>query len=289
AGFGSNIVAFLSNGNSSYSAGSAQVTHRLANGLQGSAAYTWSHLIDDTTAEVFSTVLSPRRVQDFQNLRAERADSALDHRQRFILSLIYDVPFFRNSRNFVRTIAGGWSLAGTYSAEAGEKAAVRSGIDSNLNGDNAGDRTILNPSGVSGTGSTVVGVGSDGKPASSQNAVVAYVATNPNAQYIQAGKGAFATAGRNNLPLPGVNNLDFSIFKNFRVREGMKFQFRVDMYNAFNHAQFVPGSVNGVEATAQTTAAATNLVTVGTADFNRPDLVFTSHPRVIQLALRFDF
>ncbi len=33
------------------------------------AAYTWSHLFDDTTAEVFSAVLSPRRVQDFQNLR----------------------------------------------------------------------------------------------------------------------------------------------------------------------------------------------------------------------------
>jgi len=50
AGFGANIVAFLSDGNSTYNGFSTQLTHRLSNGLQGSAAYTWSHLIDDTTA-----------------------------------------------------------------------------------------------------------------------------------------------------------------------------------------------------------------------------------------------
>jgi hypothetical protein len=289
AGFTSNVVGFLSNGNSTYQAGSVQVTHRLANGLQGSAAYTWSHLIDDTTAEVFSTVLSPRRVQDFQNLKAERADSALDHRNRFVLSAIYDVPLFNNGRNWVRTIAGGWSVAGTLTFESGEKAGVRSGIDSNLNGDNAGDRTIINTGGVKNTSSTVTGIDATGHAASSPGNIVAYVANNPSAQYIQAGLGAFATAGRNTLQLPGINNLDFSIFKNFRIREGMKVQFRVDMFNAFNHAQFVPGSINGVESTAQTSAAATNLVTVGNPFFDRPDIVFTSHPRVIQMALRFNF
>jgi hypothetical protein len=289
-GFNGNIVAFLSDGNSSYNGFSAQITHRLASGLQGSAAYTWSHLIDDTTAEVFSTVLSPRRVEDFQDLRRERADSALDHRHRFVTSLIYDLPFFNSSRNLVRSIAGGWSLAGTYSAEAGEKFGVRSGIDSNLNGDNAGDRTIINTSGAKNTASTVHGVNSSGATVANGSAsIVAYVANNPNAQYVQAGLGARTNSGRNTIKLPMINNLDFSIFKNFRISEGMKIQFRVDMFNAFNHAQYVPGSVNGVEPISQTSAAATNLVTVGTADFNRPDSVFSSHPRVIQLALRFNF
>jgi len=289
AGFTSNVVAFLSDGNSTYHGFSTQVTHRLASGLQGSAAYTWSHLIDDTTAEVFSTVLSPRRVQDFQNLRRERASSALDHRHRFVASAIYDVPLFNSSRNWVRAIAGGWSLAGTLTFESGEKAAVRSGVDANLNGDNAGDRTIINPNGVPGTCSTTTGIDATGHTAATPGSIVAYVANNPNAQYIQARLGAFSNAGRNTLQLPGINNLDFSIFKNFRIREGMKVQFRVDMYNAFNHAQFVPGSINGVEATGQTSAAATNLVTVGNPFFNRPDQVFTSHPRFVQLALRFNF
>jgi hypothetical protein len=297
AGFnGSNVVAFLPDGNSSYNAFSAQVTHRLANGLQGSAAYTWSHLIDDTTAEVFSTVLSPRRVEDFQNLRRERATSALDHEHRFVLAAIYDVPLFNTSRNLVRTIAGGWSLAGTLTLETGEKFGVRSGIDANLNGDAAGDRSIINLAGQKNTVSTVHAVGADGKaPVNPQtgkpdaNFTVAYVADNPNAQYIQAGAGAKTNAGRNTVQLPGINNIDFSIFKNFRIREGMKAQFRVDMYNALNHAQYVPGSVNGVEATSQTSGGATGLVTIGSNLFNRPDKVFFSHARVIQLALRFNF
>src|ERR1043165_4563483 len=92
AGFnGASVVAFLSDGNSTYHGGSVQVTKRFSRGFQMTSAYTFSHLIDDTTAEVFSTVLSPRRVEDFQNLRRERADSALDHRHRFVTSWIYEV------------------------------------------------------------------------------------------------------------------------------------------------------------------------------------------------------
>ena len=86
-----------------------------------------------------------------------------------------------------------------------------SGIDSNLNGDAAADRTILNPSGVEGTASNVTAL------TNTAGQVVGYLATNPNAQYIQAGRGVLATAGRNTLQLPGINNLDFSLYKNFAV------------------------------------------------------------------------
>jgi hypothetical protein len=295
------VVAFLSNGNSTYHGFSTQLQRRLASGLQGSAAYTWSHLIDDTTAEVFSTVLSPRRVQDFQNLRAERANSALDRRHRFVISGVYDLPFFTKSSNwFARSILGGFSLAGTYSWESGAFATVRSGVDSNLNGDNAGDRTIFNPNGVEGTGSAVTALlktcpafNADGTCVQS-NAVrtVGYLIANPNAQYIQAGVGALATAGRNTLQLPNINNLDFSIFKNFQLYETVKLQLRADLYNAFNKSQHVPGSVNGVEPVSQTDSAPTALLQLGINPatlFNRPDLVFSSHPRVIQLGLRLNF
>ncbi|HMG34307.1 MAG TPA: carboxypeptidase regulatory-like domain-containing protein [Blastocatellia bacterium] len=289
AGFnGSNVVAFLPNGNSNYNAFSAQVSHRYAHGLQMSAAYTWSHLIDDTTAEVFSTVLSPRRVEDFQNLSREKATSALDHRHRFVLSGIYDVPLFRDGRRLWRSIAGGWSLAGTLAFESGEMATVQSGIDSNLNGDSAGDRSIINLAGVKGTSTAVHAVNRNGTtvPLGSSTAV-AYVADNSNAQYIQAGPGARTNAGRNTLQLPGIANLDFAIFKNFRITESMKVQFRVDLYNAFNHAQFVPGSINGVELTSQT--AVLGLLKTGSAQFNQPDQAFSSHPRIIQFGLRFNF
>ena len=282
AGFTSPITAFLSNGNSTYHSGSASLTKRFDRGLQFSTAYTWSHLIDDSTAEVNSTVLSPRRVQDFQNQTAEKADSALDHRHRFVASALYDLPFFRKSNSrLARTLFGGFSTAATVSFETGSKATVLSGIDSNLNGDPAPDRTILNANGVANTQSTVTPL------VNSRGQIVAYLADNPNAQYIQAGLGALSNAGRNTLQLKPIQNVDFSLFKNFALGEVRKIQLRVDLFNAFNHPQYVPGSVDGVDPIATTGVGQFN--TVGRSDFNIASHVFSSHPRVIQLALRFDF
>ncbi len=148
-------------------------------------AYTWSHLIDDTTAEVFSTVLSPRRVEDFQNLTAEKADSALDRRHRFALSGTYELPWFRGAGGWTEALLGGFNLAGTLTFESGQKATVLSGIDSNLNGDAAADRVLLNLSGVEGTSSAVTAL------TNTAGQVVGYLANNPNAQFIQAGRGVF--------------------------------------------------------------------------------------------------
>ena len=293
------IVGFLSNGNSTYHSASAQLVRRFAEGFQMTAAYTYSHLIDDTTAEVNTTVLTPRRVEDFQNIRADRADSALDRRHRFVTSFIYELPFMKNHDNrFVRGIVGGWSFSGTYTAESGEKATVLSGSDSNLNGDAASDRTIRNPNGVRGTGSTVTAlcrVAACGTVGAGP--IVAYLADNPSAEYIRAGLGAITNAARNSLQLPGINNLDMSIFKNFRMGENRRIQVRADFFNAFNHPQYIPGSTDDVQpvtslAVGQVntiTAATVSLNNPGAATFNRPDRVFLSNPRVIQLALRFDF
>ena len=262
------------------------------------AAYTWSHLIDDTTAEVFSTVLSPRRVEDFQNLRVERADSALDRRHRFVMSSLYELPWFKSSNGFAGAILGGWSFAGTLTFESGQKATVRSGNDSNLNGDSAGDRAIRNPGGVRDTASAVTAllrtctVFEDGACAqSTASRTVGYLAINPNAEYIQAGNGALTNSARNTLQLPGINNLDFSIFKNFRLGgEGRRrIQLRADLFNAFNHPQYIPGSVNSVDPIATTAVTQVNTIFPVTGDFNQPSRVFSSNPRIIALGLRFDF
>jgi len=301
AGFNAgNLVDFLSNGNSTYHGASAAFNKRLSKGFQMTAAYTWSHLIDDTTAEVFSTVLSPRRVEDFQNLRAERADSALDRRHRLVVSGLYDLPFFQSQTGFAGAVLGGWNIAGTLSFESGQKATVRSGNDANLNGDSAGDRAIRNPNGVRDTASavtallrtcTAVDPVTGACLQSSASRTVGYLALNPNAEYIQAGNGAISNGARNTLQLPGINNLDFSIFKNFRIGgEGRrKIQLRADFFNAFNHPQYIPGSPNSVDPIATTAVTQVNTINPVTGDFNRPQNVFSSNPRVIALGLRFDF
>jgi hypothetical protein len=293
------VVGFLSNGNSTYHGASAQLVRRFAEGIQLTAAYTFSHLIDDTTAEVNSTVLSPRRVEDFQNVRAERADSALDRRHRFVTSFIYEAPMLKSASNkFVRGVVGGWSFAGTFTAEAGQSATVLSGIDSNLNGDAAGDRAIRNPNGVRGTGSTVTAlcrIAACGTPGAGP--VVGYLADNPNAEYIRTGLGAISNSARNTLRLPGINNLDFSVFKNWRIGETRKIQLRADFFNALNHPQYIPGSPNDVQPVTSITVGQVNtlapanlsLNNPGAATFNRADRVFLSNSRSIQMALRFDF
>jgi hypothetical protein len=318
AGFTSPVVAFLSDGNSIYHGGSASLQKRFSNGLQMSTSYTFSHLIDDTTAEVFSTVLSPRRVEDFQNLRRERANSALDHRHRFVTSMIYELPWFRHDSNgFARAVLGGFNFAGTYTIESGEQVTVRSGVDSNLNGDAAGDRAIFNAGGLEGVGSDVCGrtrtglfVSADGTigaspslcsnspgsaaataaiAAAARAATVAYVAQNPNARYVVAGQGAASNLGRNTFTMPRINNFDFSIFKNIAITESKRFQLRADFFNVLNHPQYVPGTVNTVDPISTTGVTQFNQIFPLTPDFLRSDRVFSSNPRVIQFGARFNF
>ncbi len=86
-----------------------QVNRRFTNGLQFQAAYTFSHNIDNSTADFFSTVITPRRGQDFQNLAADRSASALDHRNRFTFAGIYDMAWYRACQLVHEEL--GWKLA----------------------------------------------------------------------------------------------------------------------------------------------------------------------------------
>ncbi len=101
AGFNQSfIVGFEPWGASTYHGLQAQLQHRMANGLYFQGAYTFSHLIDNSTADFFSTVIAPRRPQDFRNLSKERANSVLDHRQRFTLSLVYDTQWYAHNTSW---------------------------------------------------------------------------------------------------------------------------------------------------------------------------------------------
>ncbi len=166
------VFGFPNRGNSIYHGLALEVTRRFSNGVLFKGAYTFSHNIDDSTADLFSTLLSPRRPQDFQNMRAERSSSFLDRRQRFTFTLLYEAPWFKDQPNwFMKNLVGNWVASGTYTAESPQYATVQSGLDSNLNGDSAGDRVIVNPNGVAGTGSDI------SELTNSNGDVVAYLAT----------------------------------------------------------------------------------------------------------------
>jgi hypothetical protein len=310
AGFNAQpLVAFLSNGYSTYDAGSVQLTKRFSQGFDLTAAYTFSKFIDNSTAELFSTVLSPRRAQDFQNIRDEKGPSAYHRPHRFTFGGNFDLPFFRDGNRLLRTLFGGFTISPVYTFEHSGYATVRSGTDANLNGDTAGDRAILNPNGRGNTATDVVAIDRTGAvipytinagtptapriiPNPALVNTVAYVANDASARFIRARPGTRPNIGRNAyLRIPNINNWDISLKKNFAITESMRVQVRADMINAFNHAQFVPGSVSTVLPVDTTSLVATSFNQIGLipSNFGRAENVFSSHPRVVQLALRFEF
>src|SRR5579862_7450397 len=145
AGFNeNNIVADSPNGYSIYHGLQTQLSRRFRNGLTFQAAYTYSRTIDNSTADFFSTSLTPRRPQDFQNWDAERSVSPLSRTHRFTLAAVYDLPYFKQGNWFVRNIVGNWGFSPVYTYESPQWATVQSAVDANLNGDSAGDRAIFN-------------------------------------------------------------------------------------------------------------------------------------------------
>jgi hypothetical protein len=296
AGFGPPIVENAPIGNSSYNGLALELRRRFSHGLQLMGAYTWSHNIDDSTADFFTTVLTPRRAQDFQNLRNDRSSSALDRRHRLTMTVLYDVPFFKGDHNwFVKNLLGNWEVAPIYTYESPEYATVQSATtDANLNGDPATDRVMTNPNGVGNTGSGIHAVDASGGTVDlGDPTTVAYVADNPTAKYVVAGPGTIPTTGRNTLPLRPTNNLDLSLVKRFAITERVKFELMGQFSNALNHPQFTGGYLNHVDGGNPNLVAVLqsvqNLLTPGDPNFNRPDLAFSSNPRTIVLAAKFTF
>jgi hypothetical protein len=282
-GFLGSVTEFTPSGNSVYDAGSVSVTRRFSNRLGFTAAYTFSKGIDDSTNELNSSALNPRRSQDAFNVRNERGLSALDIPHRLAISFNYDIPYlFKYESPLMRKIFDGFQINGIFSAQSGQPITPLSGTDSNRNGDAAGDRTILNLNGISGTGTGVRAINAAGQfVALGSAATVAYVAINPNAQYIQAGPGAIATAGRNTLRSRGFNRTDMVLLKNISFFERYSLQFGAEVFDLFNQRPTTIGTGSLVQN--QTFAVVAN----GNS-FNNYDLGDYAG-RVVQLRVKFIF
>jgi hypothetical protein len=283
AGFQSKITSYMPWGSSIYNGWQNSLERRFSNGLQFDAAYTWSHAIDDSTADVFSTYLTPRRPEDSTDLGLDRSNSALDHSQRFSFEVLYDLPFFKHSNWLLKNVVGNWEFAPVYTYQSGTYADVQSGVDSNLNGDSAGDRANVNSSGQANVGSGVTPL------LNSSGDTVAYLATNPNARYIEAGLGTLPNGGRNTLQLPPIDDIDMTIAKNFSFTERMHLQFSARFINILNHPQYVGGFLSDVAPFAQTSNAVHSFLEPESGIFDQPSQAFSSNPRQLQLALKLIF
>jgi hypothetical protein len=287
-GSAANITSYAPQANSLYNGLALQLNRRFSNGLSFIAAYTWSHLEDDATATNFSTYLTPRRAQDYQDLKADWSNSALDHRQRFTFSPIYNFTPFKNGNWFMKNLVGNWTISGTYTYETPEYATAQSGIDSNLNNDSAGDRAIINVAGNGSLGTGVTAYNSAGQVvAMGDPTTVAYVANSTNARYVTAGLGALANGGRNTFPLKPIDNIDLGLKKRFSITERFSFDIGAQFYNVFNHAQYTGGSVDDIGSFGF--IGARNDLVPSDPLFGNFTQFYSSNSRTIQIFAHFTF
>ncbi len=207
-----NIVQIEGTGNSSYNALWLTGTKRLSRGLQFNASYTFSKSIDYNSLSSQGVV-----IQDSYNLRDSRGLSDFDARHRFVISGLYELPFRGNQ------LKEGWQLSAIVQSQSGNPVNI-----------------VANNATFTGTNNTV-------RP--DVTGPIAIIGT-PNRWFDTAPfvvpVGRFGNLGRNVVIGPGFNNTDFSIIKRTKLTENQLIEFRWEVFDLFNHANFgQPGRVVG--------------------------------------------
>ncbi len=281
AGFNSIITSYQPYSGSNYNGLILGLQGRV-HGVQTNVAYTWSKALDNATAEVFATSLTPRRPQNPRDFASEYSRSALDHTHRLTIELNYQFqPFSPDKSWLLRNLVGNWNVSPIYTYESPEYSTVLGGTNGLLTGDGLYvGRTIINPAGIKGTGSTVTPI------KDANNATIGYQAVNPSAYYIQAAAGALPNASRNTLAGRPIDNIDFAAYKRITFSERYTLELGAQAYNVLNHAQYIPGYINDVAAVSYTGLTYT---TVGNSTFNHPEQIFGNNPRSLQLSGKISF
>ncbi|HZS06306.1 MAG TPA: carboxypeptidase-like regulatory domain-containing protein [Blastocatellia bacterium] len=212
---------FDSSASSIYHSLQTGVTKRFSHGWQMTAAYTWSHAIDDVS-DVFDLAGAYNLPQDDRDLRAERGDANFDIRHRFAWSMISNVPFlgrFNNASGAKGAILGGWQMASISTYQTGQPFTVNTSFDVNLDG-NLTDR-INTLSGLTVVDDRQQRLALTAQPTS-----------------LLAPTGRNGSVGRNTFRAAGIANTDFTLIKNFRLREGQSLVLRTEVFNLWNRTHF---------------------------------------------------
>jgi hypothetical protein len=182
----------------------------------------------------------------------------------------------------MKNLVGNWEFAPIVIYQTGTWVTPQSSIDTNMNGD-AVDRTWINPAGTVNVGSSMSAL------KNTAGKTVAYLVKDPNARYVQAQKGVLTNSARNTAHLNPIDDLDLSIYKRFNITEKKNFEFGAQITNLFNHPQWTGGYLNDVFPIGYTGADVHNFLNPANSTFYRPDQVFSSNPRSIQVSAKFKF
>jgi hypothetical protein len=255
--FGS-IRGMFYSGSSTFHALEAGVTKNMTHGLQVQGSFTWSKSIDDSSgtgyADQFSNSMSS--LVHFDN-RLLRGVSDFNIGRTFVVNGIWQVPEAKSLTGFAGGVVNGWQVQSIFKMSDGIPFTATFGTGSDPQGLlNSDDWAYPNRLTGSGCNSLV----NPGNPTQYVKTQCFAIPSAPNMAFWTAncdpappsvaGPVSFpdcynlrGNAGRNILKAPGLINLDFAVFKNNHIRkisETFNIQFRAEMFNILNRANFAP-------------------------------------------------
>jgi hypothetical protein len=213
-------------GYSNYNAGNIKLERR-SNSMALTAVYTWAKSLDDKSAPAgIGAVNAFAGHLDDRHPRLDYGPSDFNVDHRFVASYVYQLPFgrgrhFGGDMNKAMDLAvGGWQVTGITTFQTGFPFSV-------LANDTFGLLDAFNQ-----RANLVPGCNPKSGFHKSLNEWF------NTACFTQPLAGAYGNSGRNILRQPGLNNWDIGIGKDFKFTERVGFQFRVESFNSFNHAQY---------------------------------------------------
>ncbi|MCI0389212.1 MAG: TonB-dependent receptor [Acidobacteria bacterium] len=216
---GTNINMLMPFNTANYNAFQTQVTHRMASDFLLGLSYTYSKAINYADNSDSGLTFNWAPILD-----RNRAIAGFDRTHNLQIYGVYELPFGRGKRwassGVAEWLAGGWQLNGVFSAQSGTPFTVTT----------AG--TSLNAPGNTQTADQVL---PEVKILNKKGRGESYF--DPNA-FAPVTAVRFGTAGRNNLRGPGLVNLDASLFRDFKLTERFKLQFRAEVFNVTNTPAF---------------------------------------------------
>jgi len=246
---------------SNYNSLQAKATKRFYGKTYIDANMTWSRDLTNAPADYSGFI------QNIYNINGDYGRASVDRKLIFNLDGVLEEPFFRAQKGWTGRLLGGWELSGIYTANSGLPLTIAAsgglpiqynlpnGVTSVFNNATTGG-TETDNAGLSVLGNTNAGLRPNqiGDPNTGHNIAI------HNKKFESSASpwfytGAFAapdptslvpgTAKRGTINGPGYADLNAAVFRNFRIYEGLNFQFRTEALNATNHT-----NVNTVGSTA---------------------------------------
>jgi hypothetical protein len=231
------ITARLPVFTSNYNSLQASLNRRLSHGLTLGVSYTYSRLL---TTNPQDRSLATYNTYDY---RQSYGPSTLNTPQMFVMSYMYQLPFYKNQKNLTGRVLGGWEISGITSIQSGQSLSITQGTDPF--GADPGGLGMLRP------GSTVqIRPDQTGDPNGPKTAAEFF---NPAA--FTAALGHFGSSRPGAVLGPGLQIWDISLIKNIFLAERVGMQLHLETFNTFNHGNPLTldtnvgdpgfGSVNG--------------------------------------------